>query len=99
MNTEAIDFINEHATEVIKSVSKTGLFPSVAMAQMIIESSGYDETGRFTIGRGAAVRFANNYFGIKADPAWTGPKVALSTPKDGQAVSYFRVYRSVLDSI
>lgn len=99
MSKETIDFINQHANEVIKSVKGTGLFPSVAMAQMIIESSGKDEHGVFGIGKDIAVRKANNYFGIKADKGWKGPKVALSTPRDGQPVNYFRVYASALDSL
>lgn len=92
-------FIQKHSSAVINSVKGTGYFPSIKMAQMIIESSGRDENGKFTIGRGLAVRKANNYFGIKADKGWKGPKVALNTPKDGQKVSYFRVYSSAQDSL
>lgn len=99
MSAEVQAFINRHATDVITSVKGTGIFPSVTMAQMIIESSGKDADGVFRIGRGIAVRKANNYFGIKADPSWHGPKVALSTPRDGRPVNYFRVYPSVLDSL
>ncbi len=99
MSKETIDFINAHANEVIKSVAGTGLFPSLKMAQMIIEGSGKDEHGKFGIGKGLAVRKANNYFGIKADKGWKGRSVALSTPKDGQKVNLFRVYASVLDSL
>lgn len=66
---------------------------------MIIESSGRDANGKFGIGKGLAVRKANNYFGIKADKSWTGRKVVLSTPKDGKKISSFRVYDTVLDSL
>lgn len=99
MSKETIDFINRHASDVIKSVEGTGLFPSLKMAQMIIESSGKDENGKFAIGKGMAVRKANNYFGVKADKSWTGKKVQLKTPKDGNPVSWFRVYESPLDSL
>lgn len=99
MSKETIDFINKHADAVIKSVEGTGLFPSLKMAQMIIESSGKDENGKFGIGKGTAVRKANNYFGIKADKGWTGRKVQLNTPKDGNPVSLFRVYDTALDSL
>lgn len=99
MSKETIDFINANATDVIKSVQGTGLFPSLKMAQMIIESSGKDANGKFGIGKGLAVRKANNYFGIKADKGWKGKSVALSTPKDGQKVNLFRVYASALDSL
>lgn len=99
MSKETEYFIAKHASDVIRSVQGTGFFPSIKMAQMIIESSGRDENGKFTIGRGLAVRKANNYFGIKADARWQGTKVALNTPKDGKPVSLFRVYPSALDSL
>lgn len=99
MSSEVIAFINRHAADVIRSVRGTGLFASVKMAQMIIESSGRDQNGKFRIGGGLAVRKANNYFGIKADKNWPGPKVSLSTPRDGKPVNYFRVYATPLDSL
>lgn len=99
MSKETEIFIAKNATDVIKSVQGTGFFPSLKMAQMIIESSGKDANGKFGIGKGLAVRKANNYFGIKADKRWTGKKVALNTPKDGKPVSLFRVYPSALDSL
>lgn len=80
MSKEVEEFIKRNAADVIRSVQKTSLFPSVKMAQMIIESSGKDANGKFGIGKGLAVRKANNYFGIKADRRWAGQKVALSTP-------------------
>ena len=99
MSKEVEDFIKRNAGNVIRSVQGTRLFPSLKMAQMIIESSGKDENGKFGIGKGLAVRKANNYFGIKADKSWRGQKVALSTPRDGKPVSYFRVYPTPLDSM
>jgi len=99
MSKQVEDFIKRYANDVIKSVRGTGILPSIKMAQMIIESSGKDEKGVFGIGKGLAVRKANNYFGIKADKWWTGKKIALSTPKDGQPVNYFRVYPGALDSL
>jgi flagellum-specific peptidoglycan hydrolase FlgJ len=99
MSKEVEDFIKRNAENVIRSVQGTRLFPSLKMAQMIIESSGNDEHGKFGIGKGLAVRKANNYFGIKADSSWKGRKIALSTPKDGKPVSYFRVYPTALESM
>lgn len=84
------EFISKHKKEVIKATHGTGLFPSVKMAQMIIES-GWGET--------APVKYANNYFGIKADSSWKGDKVELNTPKDAKKKNYFRKYASALDSI
>jgi len=99
MSKEVEDFIKKNAGDVIRSVQGSGLFPSLKMAQMIIESSGKDEKGKFGIGKGLAVRKANNYFGIKADKSWAGKKVALSTPRDGKPVNFFRVYPMPLDSM
>ncbi len=99
MSKEVEGFIKRNAADVMRSVQKTSLFPSVKMAQMIIESSGKDENGKFGIGKGLAVRKATNYFGIKADRRWAGKKVALSTPRDGKPISYFRVYATPLDSL
>src|SRR5438309_1420405 len=99
MSKETEDFIKRNASDVIRSVKGTGIFPSLKMAQMIIESSGKDEKGKFGMGKGLAVRKANNYFGIKADKSWKGRKIALSTPKDGKPVSLFRVYSAALDSM
>ena len=99
MSKEIEEFIKRHAPDLIRSVHQTRLFPSVKMAQMIIESSGKDANGKFGIGKGLAVRKANNYFGIKADSRWKGKKIALSTPRDGKPVNYFRVYATALDSL
>lgn len=88
--TATREFIDKYKADVVKATQGTGLFPSVKMAQMILESSW---------GKGITAVQANNYFGIKADSSWTGPKMAFSTPKDGQKVNYFRVYKSVYDSI
>jgi flagellum-specific peptidoglycan hydrolase FlgJ len=99
MSIETKNFITKHANDVIKSVAGTNFFASLKMAQMIIESSGKDALGKFGIGKGLAVRKANNYFGIKASKAWKGEKIALSTPKDGKPINYFRVYPSTLDSL
>ncbi len=99
MSKETELFISKNAKDVIESVKGTGFFASLKMAQMIIESSGKDANGKFGIGKGLAVRKANNYFGIKADKRWQGKRVALNTPKDGKPVSLFRVYPTTLDSL
>lgn len=95
MSAEREIFIKQHADAVISATRGTGLFPSVKMAQMILESAN----SKGQAGQGITAVKANNFFGIKADKSWTGPKMAFSTPKDGQPVNYFRVYSSVKDSI
>jgi len=84
------DFINKHKESVIEATKGTKLFPSVKMAQMIIESGW---------GKSANARLANNFFGIKKGTGWKGQTIVLNTPKDGKPVSTFRKYPSVLDSI
>jgi flagellum-specific peptidoglycan hydrolase FlgJ len=96
MNADRVAFIAKHKKDVIESTLDTGIFPSVKMAQMIIESA--NSLGQ--AGQGITAKApTNNYFGIKADSSWKGAKTAFNTPKDGQPVSYFRVYPSVKDSI
>lgn len=94
-NKARLDFIKKHKQEVIDATFTTGIFPSVKMAQMIIESA--DSKG--IAGNGITARMAKNFFGIKANNAWKGKKMAFNTPRDAQPVSYFRVYETVLDSI
>ena len=92
-------FIKKHAAAVINATAGTGLFPSVKMAQMIIESANKQGVP----GEGSTAKRANNYFGIKADKSWNGPRMKFNTPNDvsggGQPVSFFRVYKNAEESI
>lgn len=88
-------FIQKWKQAVIDATCGTGLFPSVVMAQMIIESA--DSNG--VAGNGITFVKANNAFGIKQGIGWTGPTATFSTPHDGKPVSVFRVYPTVEDSI
>ena len=90
MSLQTDDFINKYADAVIAATQGTGIFPSVAMAQMILESSW---------GTGITATQANNFFGIKADSSWTGPTMSFPTPNDPNPVSSFRVYATPEDSI
>jgi flagellum-specific peptidoglycan hydrolase FlgJ len=84
------DFINKHSSAVIASTRGTKLFPSVKMAQMIIESGW---------GSSANARLANNYFGIKKGVGWNGATIWLNTPRDANPRSEFRKYPSAAASI
>lgn len=95
MSAERDLFIRQHAAQVVEATRGTGLFASVKMAQMILESAN----SKGQAGKGITALKANNYFGIKADKNWPGQKMAFNTPKDGKPVNYFRVYNSVTDSI
>jgi flagellum-specific peptidoglycan hydrolase FlgJ len=84
------DFISKHKDGVIKASYGTGIFPSVKMAQMILESGW---------GASANARLANNYFGIKKGVGWTGETITLSTPKDAKKTNEFRKYKTSGDSV
>lgn len=95
MNLTRQQFIDKYSADVIAASCGTGIFPSVTMAQMIIESA--DSNG--VAGNGITFREANNAFGIKQGVGWTGPVKSFNTPNDGKPVSVFRVYPSIRDSI
>jgi flagellum-specific peptidoglycan hydrolase FlgJ len=84
------DFISKHKNDVIKATYGTGIFPSVKMSQMILES-GWGES--------ANARLGNNFFGIKKGVGWTGETISLKTPNDANKVSVFRKYPSPADSV
>jgi peptidoglycan endopeptidase LytF len=84
------DFINKYSDDVIKATSGTELFPSVKMAQMILESGW---------GKSYNAIKANNFFGIKKGTGWTGAVITLNTPNDANKKSVFRKYDSPLESI
>ena len=99
MNKDREDFIKKYSSDVIKATAGTGIYPSVKMAQMIIESSGKDENGIFKTGKGILARKGNNFFGIKAQKGYTGQTISLNTPGDEKKVSLFRSYSAPIDSI
>lgn len=93
------EFINKFADTVKKASYGTGLFPSLFMAQAILESA--DSKGN--PGNSGLARNHNNFFGIKADKSWTGAKAILKTREviDGKEVYVdepFRKYKTPFDS-
>lgn len=112
--TKQEKFINDFSTAVVEATNGTGLFPSVKMAQMALET-----------GWGSSyIRGANNAFGIKSGAGWKGRVISASTREvvNGVSVqvqgtgkiyanrntalnagvnssSLFRVYGSLKDSI
>lgn len=91
-----VAFIATFTTAIVNASQNTGIFPSVKMAQMALES-----------GWGAHI-IGNNAFGIKAagaySPYWQGAAINADTLEyvngnyqSGPAM--FRAYRSVQDSI
>jgi mannosyl-glycoprotein endo-beta-N-acetylglucosaminidase/stage II sporulation protein P len=93
------EYINTFKDAVIRSVKGTGLFPSVKMAQAILESS----TSKGVPGGSTLTIKAKNHFGIKADKKWDGEKFAIKTREviNGQNVmvdALFRKYDTDLSS-
>ena len=88
------EFVEKYAP-IAKIASKgTGLFPSVFMAQAILESGN---------GNSSLATKGNNFFGIKADKSWTGPIVTMKTREviNGKEVyvdAPFRAYKNPTDS-
>lgn len=93
------EYIKKFQNVVITATEGSGLFPSVMMAQAILESS--DSKGN--AGGSELASKYNNHFGVKAGPEWKGEKVLLRTreEKNGQSYyinDYFRVYSNPVDS-
>lgn len=87
-------FISKYAPTVKFASVGTGLFPSVFLAQAILESGDGNST--------LAAKY-NNFFGVKADKSWGGKVVELPTKEylNGQWVTVkepFRVYSDPIDS-
>lgn len=83
----------------VDSVRGTKLFPSVVMAQAILESA--DAHGN--AGEGVLARYFNNHFGIKAGSTWKGKVVNSRTVEyyghsPVRLGDYFRVYDSPASS-
>jgi len=95
MTPERQKYIDKHTPLVIQYTKGTRIFPSVKMAQQILESATKDGKA----GNNPPALLANNEYGIKADPTWKGPWVAIPTPNDANKVSKFRKYATVGDSI
>lgn len=64
------DFFNLIAPAAKSSSVATGIYASFTMAEAALES-GWGESG--------LAQTANNYFGVKADPSWTGDTVSIPT--------------------
>jgi flagellum-specific peptidoglycan hydrolase FlgJ len=93
------EYIRIFTSAVLLVTSGTGLFPSVMMAQALLESSdGYGIPGNSVL-----ARLYHNHFGIKADKSWKGRSIILKTREviDGQSKmlrASFRIYDDPLRS-
>jgi len=87
------EYIIKYAPFVMGALKGTKLFPSVMMAQALIESSS--KAG--VPGASLLASKYNNHFGIKADASWFGDKVDLNTTEFVNGIvktvkAWFRVY-------
>jgi flagellar protein FlgJ len=93
------EYIRQYQDVAIDSVRGTSLFPSVVMAQAILESS--DNKGQ--AGENKLARYFNNHFGIKAGKDWKGKTVSIMTTEDYgfgpvPAGGLFRIYNNAVNS-
>lgn len=91
----AREFIDYLAPLAQADYKKSGILPSVTIAQGMVESAN---------GNSELARKANNLFGIKASPPWTGEKYTKTTSEfvEGKYIKVdadFRKYRSWEDSV
>lgn len=87
-------FIEKYAPFSRVAAVGTGLFPSVFMAQAILESNN---------GNSSLTKEANNFFGIKASTGWKGETITKRTREvvNGQEIyvdAKFRKYPNALSS-
>lgn len=93
------EYIIKYASHVINVSKNTPLFPSVMMAQAILESASREGVPGGSL---LAAKY-NNHFGIKASSGWRGEKVELRTEEfiNGAmktAKAWFRVYQNAWQS-
>ncbi|NRO36801.1 glucosaminidase domain-containing protein [Lactobacillus helveticus] len=88
------EFLNKAAKQAVKAAKKYGTYPSVMIAQAIVESGW---------GQSALAVNSNNLFGMKAS-VWSGPTYSAKTREEGKdGKSYyitaaFRKYNSFEES-
>jgi len=94
-----LEYANKYGSVAVEASKGTTLFPSLFIAQAILESS--DRNGN--VANSTLAKKYNNHFGVKADKSWKGKVVSLQTGEvyNGQNVVItdgFRVYDTPLDS-
>ena len=92
-------FIETYGAYIHKITAGTGILPGTLIAQAFLESSANGKVGGSKLSREA-----NNFFGIKCGPNWTGDTYDIQTKEYSGNTPYFvtacfRKYNSVEDSI
>lgn len=92
IDSPQMEFINSIKDGAFESYKKTGILPSITIAQAILESNW---------GNSNLVKESNNLFGIKADSSWKGEYVTFETKEfhDTMIKDRFRKYASKSESI
>jgi flagellum-specific peptidoglycan hydrolase FlgJ len=87
-------FIQKYYPGIVAISKDTNVFPTVMLAQAIIESSG-KVNGVYLPGESLLSKNANNYFGIKASSSWKGATITLKTGEylNGQYITVSGVFR------
>lgn len=90
--SKQMQFIESVKSGAIESYKKTGILPSITIAQAILESN-WGESNLFLE--------SNNLFGIKADSSWSGEFVTFETKEfhSDMIKDKFRKYANVSESI
>ena len=83
---EQAEFLNKAAKQAVKAAKKYGTYPSVMIAQAIVES-GWGQSG-------LAVN-ANNLFGMKADDSWTGATYTSKTREEDKIYTQYYSFLSI----
>ncbi|MGM9987204.1 MAG: glycoside hydrolase family 73 protein [Bacillaceae bacterium] len=91
-DTMYASFIDEIKDSAVANYEKSGILPSITIAQAILESDW---------GRSSLAQDGNNLFGIKADRSWQGETVLLATKEyhDKKIDANFRQYETKKQSI
>ena len=95
LTEEQLNFISQIVSGAKQSYEETGIFPSITLAQAILES-GWGRSG-------LAIK-ANNLFGIKADSGWKGKVLEMPTQEHVNGgiitiIARWRVYESWNESV
>jgi len=87
-------WVQNNAAAAVTAAGDSGIYPAVMIAAAILESSGL-VSGQYVPGASLLAKNANNYFGIKASPGWTGDTITLKTGEyiNGQRVTVNGVFR------
>ena len=86
VNPAVLNYIDQYCTVAIEEMKRSGIPASVTLAQGMYESGA---------GSSRLAREANNHFGIKCKPEWTGATIRHT---DDLRNECFRKYASAIES-